>query len=70
MLKKASNILRRTTLKYMKDNPVKCHGSIGSEYGKIPNLLCTFLKCLIAGNLHLDGDVNGNVAILSMVIIV
>ena len=70
MLKKASNILRRTTLKYMKDNPVKCHGSIGSEYGKTPNLLGTFLKWLIAGNRHLDGDVDEIVAILSMDIII
>ena len=44
--------------------------SIGSEDGKTPNLLHTFLKWLIAGNRHLDGDVDENVAILSMDIIV
>ena len=37
-LKRAANILRKTTLKFMKENQVNFNGSVPSEYDKSPDI--------------------------------
>ena len=64
MMKKVANMLNRTTLKFMRENPVNFNGSIESEYSKYPDVLQTFLKWVLAGvrPLHEAVDENINIA--------
>ena len=65
LLKRAANILRKTTLKFMKENPVNFNGSVESEYDKSPDILRTFVKWLVAGDRLLNAKVDENVDIVS-----
>ena len=62
MVKKVANILRKSTLKFMMENPVNFNGSIGS---KCPDILQTFLKWVVAGDRPLNGVVDENIDIIS-----